>query len=104
MSVTERAQDLTFEEVCKLVIPIAIKHGVERIYLFGSRAREDHDEDSDYDFCISPGAISDLIELSSFLCDLKDTLGRNVDYVYEKSMSESFAEEVLRDRRLIFEA
>ena len=95
---------LGIDEIRELVAPIARKHGVERMYLFGSRARGDNKEDSDYDFCISPGAISDLIELSCFLCDLKETLGRDVDYIYEGSMSKSFAEEVLRDRRLVFEA
>ncbi|MCL2149258.1 MAG: nucleotidyltransferase domain-containing protein [Methanomassiliicoccaceae archaeon] len=32
---------LTFEELCRIVAPIAEKRGVEKIYLFGSRARGD---------------------------------------------------------------
>lgn len=34
------------------VVPIAQKFGVEKVTLFGSMARGDNDENSDYDFLI----------------------------------------------------
>lgn len=44
------AKGYTIEELRRTVGPIAESHGMRRVYLFGSRARGDHREDSDYDF------------------------------------------------------
>ncbi|MBQ3627041.1 MAG: nucleotidyltransferase domain-containing protein, partial [Synergistaceae bacterium] len=45
------------EELKKIVAPIAEKRGVDKVYLFGSRARGDNRPDSDYDFIISRGKL-----------------------------------------------
>ncbi|MBQ7193399.1 MAG: nucleotidyltransferase domain-containing protein [Synergistaceae bacterium] len=37
----------------RIVAPIAIKHGVKKIKLFGSRARGEEHAQSDYDFLIN---------------------------------------------------
>ena len=42
------------------VTPIAQRHGVKRVYLFGSRARGDNRPDSDYDFLITEGNVTPL--------------------------------------------
>ena len=96
---------LTFEEIKKIVAPIAVKHGVNRIYLFGSRAREDGDENSDYDFCITVPKRFDLMDIGSLMSDLEDTLGKRVDIVCEDNLHKRpcLMEEVLRDRRILFE-
>jgi predicted nucleotidyltransferase len=105
MGATETDHDLSFEELCRIVAPIAEKRGVERIYLFGSRARGDGDEESDYDFYIIPGRISSLIGLGGLMNDLTEALGREVDIVSENPrIKEDFMQEVLRDRRLVYEA
>jgi len=105
MGSTKAKQDLTFEELCKIVAPIAEKRGVERVYLFGSRARGDNDKKSDYDFYIEPGRIHSLIGLSGLMQDLQEALGAEVDIVSEDPhIKEKFLREVLRDRRLVYEA
>jgi predicted nucleotidyltransferase len=40
----------SFEEICDIVGSVAAEYGVEKVYLFGSRARGDGHEGSDYDF------------------------------------------------------
>lgn len=45
-------RDIPPQRLPGIVAPIAERHGVRRIWLFGSRARGDHRRDSDYDFCI----------------------------------------------------
>ena len=105
MGSTKSKRNLTFEEICEIVAPIAEKRGVERVYLFGSRARGDNDEKSDYDFYIVPGRIRSLIGLSGLMQDLQEALGAEVDIVSENPhIKEDFLQEVLRDRRLIYEA
>ncbi|MDR0309800.1 MAG: nucleotidyltransferase domain-containing protein [Candidatus Methanoplasma sp.] len=105
MEQAEAVHELTFEELCKIVAPIAIKHGIIRIYLFGSRARGDCRNDSDFDFCILALRGYGLIRIGSFLCDLEDALGSEVNVISEEGVwSESLREEFLRDRKIVFEA
>jgi len=40
------------DELGAIATPIAKKHGVNRVYIFGSVARGDYNENSDYDFYI----------------------------------------------------
>jgi predicted nucleotidyltransferase len=97
-------REYTIEELRDIVTPIAVEYGVPRVYLFGSRARGDNREDSDYDFCITVPKSFGLLRISSFLYDLKDAIGDNVDLVWEDNLRPPLMEEILRDRRLVFEA
>jgi len=75
------------------------------MYLFGSRARDDGDENSDYDFYIVADGINSLIGLSGLMQDLQEVLGSKVDIVAEDPyINKDFLKEVLRDRRLVYEA
>ena len=42
------------QRIRNIVEPIALKYGVERMYLFGSRAIGDGDRNSDFDFSSTP--------------------------------------------------
>lgn len=97
-------KEYTFEELCQIVGAVAARHGVIRVYLFGSRARGDNTEGSDYDFCILTPDDYGLFEVGGFYADLKDALGTDIDVVCEESLRNDFSREVLRDRRLLYEA
>jgi len=104
MGAEEPKGDLSFEELCGLVAPIAEKYGAGGIYLFGSRARGDNSEGSDYDFYVIRGRIRGL-KLCGLLRELEDALGSGVDIVTSGArLGDDFLQEVLRDRRLIYEA
>lgn len=102
----DRAEtDVTsFEELCSAVRPVAEKYGVERIILFGSMARGDSKEGSDYDFCVRLGEIDDLVKLCGFIIDLEALLGTHVDVVSERTLDEDFSKEVLSDGKLVYKA
>lgn len=105
MGAADMKHDISIEELREVVAPIAEKHGVESIYLFGSRARGDNDEDSDFDFYIVPGRIQTLTKLCGLLIDLEEALGKGVDIVSEDPhMREELLQEVLRDRKLVYES
>jgi predicted nucleotidyltransferase len=74
----------TIDELKLLVAPVAKKYGVSKVYLFGSMARGDHDEDGDYDFCIEKGKIQG-IELGGFYMDLMEAVGREIDLITTRS-------------------
>ena len=43
------------EKLSEPISPIAAKYGVERVFPFGSRARGDYSDDSDYGLSIDQG-------------------------------------------------
>ncbi|MCL2149271.1 MAG: nucleotidyltransferase domain-containing protein [Methanomassiliicoccaceae archaeon] len=97
---------LPFERLREVVAPIAAEHGITRVCLFGSRARGDYHEGSDYDFCIAVPDDYDLFDIGGFLYDLKEAVGGNVHIVCEDSALKrpSLMEEILRDGKIVFEA
>ncbi|MDR0198523.1 MAG: nucleotidyltransferase domain-containing protein [Methanomassiliicoccaceae archaeon] len=98
--------ELTFEELRDIVAPIAKKHGMLRVYLFGSRARGDDKTGSDYDFCVLAPKGYGLFKIGSFLSDLEEALRADVDIVSVDALykSQYFTEERIRDRKIMFEA
>ncbi|MCL2608205.1 MAG: nucleotidyltransferase domain-containing protein [Methanomassiliicoccaceae archaeon] len=83
--------------------PIAEEYGVDKVYLFGSAARGDDKENSDYDFRIERGKIRDLFTLAGFFGDLKDAIGHEIDLVTTKSLPPEFLNDVMRDRMILYE-
>jgi len=106
MGIAGTVGEPTFEELCEIVAPIARKYGMSRVYLFGSRARGDNSENSDFDFSVAAPKGFSLFDLGEFLCDLKDALGTEVNAISDEGIhiSQYFKEEMLRDRKIIFEA
>lgn len=69
----------------KSIRPIAAKYGVSRVKLFGSRARGDNNQHSDYDFLISRGRMRSLLQYSAFVAELEAVLGTHVDVITDTS-------------------
>ena len=74
----------SIEELKDIVRPIAKEYGVKKVYLFGSAARGDRNEESDYDLCVEQGKTDCLLTYSSFCYDLRNAIGCDVDIVTTK--------------------
>ena len=79
------------------ISPIAEKYGVEKVYLFGSRARGDDKADSDYDFLISSGGLDTLLLFSGFCMDLEEAFQASVDVISDGSFDEDLISEARRE-------
>lgn len=93
----------SLEELRTIVAPVAEKYGVDRVYLFGSVARGDYSENSDYDFCIEPGKIRSLFIYAEFFLDLRDAIGAEIDLVNTNSVDSEFLKNIMSDGVLIYE-
>jgi len=80
----------SIEELKAIVAPVAERYGVGKVYLFGSVARGDFNENSDYDFCIELGNIRSIFVLSGFFQDLQNAVGCEIDLVDTKSVGSEF--------------
>jgi predicted nucleotidyltransferase len=104
MGASETGRELSFEELCEIVAPIAEKYGAGGIYLFGSRARGDNSEKSDYDFYVILGQIRGL-KLCGLLRELEEALGSDVDIITEGAQrGEDFSQEIFREMRAVYES
>ncbi len=72
----------TIKDIETLIKPIAEKYKVKEIYLFGSYARGEANENSDLDFLVFGGENFKPTMIFSLAEDLRDVLKKDVD-VYE---------------------
>ncbi len=93
----------SIEDIKRIVSPIAESHGVERLCLFGSRAKGTDNDASDYDFVISKGKIKGFIAYMSFINALEDALGNHVDVVTDTSEDDRFLNMIKKDEILLYE-
>ena len=89
-------------ELQAIVAPLARKYGVERVYLFGSRARGEAAADSDIDLRIDKGAIRGL-QLAGLLGELEDALQADVDLIPTTGMDKAFLDAIHHHEVLLYE-
>ena len=96
-------KDLSLNELRDIVGTIAARFSIKRIYLFGSRARGDYDDQSDYDFIILCPDDMGLIGLTNFRNELIAALDKPVDFAYKDYISTEFDSIIGQDKILIYE-
>ena len=93
---------LTIEEIKRIAGEIARRHGVERMFLFGSYARGDARPGSDLDFRIDRGRIRGLVALGGLYADLEEAFGRPIDLLTTDSLDADFRKEIAAEEVRIY--
>lgn len=80
----------SIEQIRDIVAPIAKKHSLKAVYLFGSYARGTATEHSDIDLIIDTSGtkIKSLLGLGTVYCDLEDALAKPVDLITVSSLEQ----------------
>lgn len=94
----------TTDEIRKIVFPIALQHGIERVFLFGSYARGDATATSDLDFRIDNGNATDYFALGQMYCDLEDVFQKKLDLLTTGSLDQKFLDKIAKEEILIYES
>ena len=81
------------------IVQIAAQHGVTRVRIFGSFARDAATPTSDIDFLVDVGPVTSAWFPAGLVLDLEGLLGRRVDIVTERALRPELRESVLRDAR-----
>jgi hypothetical protein len=79
------------------LLALAARHGVGKVRVFGSMARDDADENSDVDLLVAPPERHSGLALGGLLMDAQDLLGRRVDIVTEAGLHPALRERVLAE-------
>ena len=100
---TMRKGILTTENIINTVKPIALKYGVEEIYLFGSYARGEATVDSDLDFLVFGGKDFKLTMIFALAEDLRESFNKNVDVfeINEINTDSDFYNNIMKERLLV---
>ena len=97
----------SFDEIQRIVAPIALKYDVDRVFLFGSYARGEATSASDLDFVIDKGRLRGL-KFAGMLGDLQENFDKNVDLLTSASLTENdgylnFKQKIEKDMVIIYE-
>ena len=97
----------SIDEIRRIVAPVAQKHGVDRVYLFGSYARGSATETSDVDLCIDANGLRGLFALSGLRIDLEEALSKELDLITVNSLKYNkdpeFLDHLRKEQVLIYE-
>ena len=90
----------TITDIKALVKPIAEKYNVDEIYLFGSYARDEADQNSDLDFLVFDGQNFKLTMIFSLAEELRAILNKKVDVfeINEINRDSEFYKTIMKER------
>lgn len=109
---TGKTKIYTIDEIKQKVAPIAKKYNIEKVYLFGSYARGEANEDSDVDLLLDYKKLGGgMFAYGGVYVDFEDCFEKGIDIVSQsvieanRSKSEAymfFYNNVMKDRVLIY--
>ena len=73
---------LTIAQIKERMLPVLAKHNIHEVYLFGSYARGEANNQSDVDIYCEAGDIRTLIDQGFLEDELVEVLGKEVDVVF----------------------
>ena len=93
----------TMEQIAAAVKPLADKYRVKEIYLFGSYARGEADENSDLDFLVFGGEMFRRTMIFALAEDLREVLKKNVDVfeITEVNPDSNFYQTIMKEKVLV---
>lgn len=96
-------QVLTIEKITDIVKPLAQKYHVKEVYLFGSYAPGEADENSDLDFLVIGGEGFKLTQIFAFGEELREILNKRVDVfeINEINQDSEFYKTIMRENVLV---
>lgn len=90
------------EELKEIIAPIAQKYHISKVYLFGSFARGDYNEQSDIDLRIEKGELKGLFALCGFYTEVEEALQMKVDVLTTGSLEDTFLKKIEKDEVMLY--
>ena len=96
-----KTMDTLVEQYRLQILSLAKQNGVRNVRVFGSRARDDANLNSDLDLLVDIEDGRSGLALGGFLADVSELVQRKVDVVTEKSLHPSIREKVLHEAKAL---
>lgn len=93
----------TLKDIADLIRPIVDKYRIQEIYLFGSYARGEADEDSDLDLLVFGSEDFKLTMIFAFAEELREVLKKDVDVfeINEIDKDSDLYDVIMKERLLV---
>lgn len=91
------------EEIKKKIISILIKHGIKRILVFGSYARNEATPKSDLDLIVEFPEGTSLLDHVGIEMELSEALNMKIDLLSHNGISPYIKDQVLKEAIVIYE-
>ena len=88
---------LTLKQIKQAIKPILNNYGINDIYLFGSYARGEANEDSDIDIYCEKGNIKTFFDLEQMIDELEKSLNKKVDILFSSSTINEYFENKIKE-------
>lgn len=92
----------TVNQLREIIAPIAMRHGVKSVSLFGSYASNQATVHSDVDLKIEKGRLKSLFDLGRFRLEVEDALRLPVDLVTTQCSDPEFLRDIERNEVLLY--
>ena len=92
----------SIDELKEIISPIAEKYHISKVYLFGSFARGDYNEQSDVDLRIEKGELRGMFALCGFYTEVAEALQMKVDILTTGSLDDNFLREIEKDEVMLY--
>lgn len=96
------AKQYTISELEQIIAPIAKKYGIAKVFLFGSFARGDYNEDSDIDLRIEKGEMKGMFALCGFYTEVSEALQMKIDVLTTGSLEKEFLQQIKQDEVMLY--
>ena len=93
----------TMSEIADAVRPLMKKYNIEKVYLFGSYARNEADDESDIDFLVFGGENFKPASVFSFAEELRIILDMPIDVfeINEINTDSEFYKNIMREKVMV---
>ena len=88
---------LTLKQIKTIIMPILAKHHIYEVYLFGSYARGEANNNSDVDIYCEKGDIKSLLNHVALKNELEAALNKEVDVIFIGSIMDEFFKQQMRE-------
>lgn len=92
----------SIEDLKEIIVPIAEKYHISKVYLFGSFARGDQNDISDLDLRVEKGELKGMFALCGFYTEVEEALHMKVDILTTGSLDEDFLKKIEKDEVLLY--
>lgn len=93
---------LNITAIKSIVSPICKRYNIDRLFLFGSYARNEAREDSDVDLRVDRGALTGFA-YGGFYGDIQRALGVPTDILTTEQLKDNFLQAIRKDEVLLYE-
>ena len=91
------------EEIKEKIISILVKHGIKRILVFGSYARNEATPESDLDLIVDFPEGTSLLDHVGIEMELSEALNMKIDLLSRNGISPYIKDNVLKEAIVIYE-